>query len=582
MRHQYEGRLEIQVVAGRDLPKRGVFGRQNPAVELSLGTSKKRTQVDKKGGANPEWNDHVIFTVAGLGKTQLLVRAVEVETSVSAKDIGSCVIDLVRIFEEEEVDGWYALKFRDKPAGDVYLEFTFTPKTGRKRVHAEPPREEEDEDVRLQDAPKASNPIAATASAPSLPPAPYVGMAMGRPQSAISAISGSQTVPAGGLAALGTRPSTSDLRPYSSASMYNPDLAIKYANKHGKKPLPHAPSPAAVSMGFDGSGLPPASQQQQSYFPVQGYDQTMMPGQFLPISQQQQQYAQLPLSQQHQQPYGVCARPMSLDGGMGMGTMHMENTQLQQQLNQYQPQQQQPFQLQQQQFQPQQMCQQQYQPQEPPLMNLFAPPPGTENSPQSKVLPNPPQSEAPTFTPAYNPAFANNAASQQQQAQPGKSLPAPPSQPMVLGPGSVSEPQQLYNSSGYYMEQQPPGNYVHQTMGDGMQDMAYSQPQMVYGSMGPSSLSQPYFQQQQPQMLAFQQQQQQQMVYSAEYPQNQQMMHPQQGYMMGQMEMVMEPSAPMVSYGNAQGQYLVQQQPYQQQQQQQMYAPGNAYGSQSY
>ncbi|KAJ2503795.1 hypothetical protein IWW47_002834 [Coemansia sp. RSA 2052] len=105
MGHQYEGRLEIQVVAGRDLPKRGVLGRQNPAVELSLGTTKKRTQVDKKGGANPEWNDHVIFTVAGLGKTQLLVRAVEVESSVSAKDIGSCVIDLVKIFEEEEVDG---------------------------------------------------------------------------------------------------------------------------------------------------------------------------------------------------------------------------------------------------------------------------------------------------------------------------------------------------------------------------------------------------------------------------------------------------------------------------------------------
>ncbi|KAJ2548629.1 hypothetical protein GGH95_006397 [Coemansia sp. RSA 1836] len=146
------------------------------------------------------------------------------------------------------------------------------------------------------------------------------------------------------------------------------------------------------------------------------------------------------------------------------------------------------------------------------------------------------------------------------------------------------------------MEHQQHGNHMYQSMGDGMQGMAYSQqlhaapashlamspqqqqPQMIYGSMGPSSMSQPYTQQQQPQMFAYQQQQH--MVYAAEYPQNQQMMHPQHGYATGQMEMTMEPSAPMVSYGNPQAQYLAQQQ--YQQQQQQMYAPGNAYGSQSY
>ncbi|KAJ2833988.1 hypothetical protein FBU31_001835, partial [Coemansia sp. 'formosensis'] len=487
MVHQYEGRLEIQVVAGRELPKRGLFGRQDSAVELSLGTSKKRTQVDKKGGANPEWNDHVIFTVAGLGKTQLLVRAVEVESSVSAKDIGSCVIDLVKIFEEEEVDGWYALKFKEKPAGDVYLEFTFTPKTGRKRLHVEPPRDEEEDDIRLQIAPKASNISAATASAPSLPPAPYVGMTLGRPQSAVVGTSGSQTVPAGGLAALGNRPSTSDLRPYSSASMYNPELAIKYANKHGKKPLPAAPSPATMSMGFDNSGgIPPASQ----HLPQQGYDQTMMPGQFPQVSQQhqqqcayppplppqlqdQQQYQQLPQQQQQTLPYGNAMRPVSLDSGIAMGTILPPNQQLTQQLNQYQ-QQQQMYQPQQQQYQQYQ----QYPPQEPPLMNLFAPPPGAESSPQSKVLPNPPSlSETPTFTPAYNPAFANNA-SQPQQYQPAKTLPAPPpaSQPM----GNVIETQPQYHSPGYAMEQPPPGNYMYQSMSNSMHDMAYSQQQQQF------------------------------------------------------------------------------------------------------
>ncbi|KAJ2887504.1 hypothetical protein IWW38_005125, partial [Coemansia aciculifera] len=378
-------------------------------------------------------------------------------------------------------------------------------------------------------------------------------MSVSRPQSAISALSGSHTVPAGGLAALGARPSQSDLRPYSSASMYNPDLAIKYANKHGKKPLPYAPSPAVTSMGFDNSGLVQVSQQQQQHIPMQGYDQTMMPGQFLPMGQQpqqpqQQQYAQLPLAQQqlYQQqqqqqvlPYGVGARPVSLDSGMTAGAMHMENVRLQQQLEQYQHQ----LQPQQQQFLPsnqQEMYQQQYQQQEPPLMNLFAPPPGTEISPQSKMLPNSMQPVAPTFTPAYNPSFANNAVPQQQlqQQQPGKSLPAPPQQPMSNGPNNVSEAQALYGNPGYVMEQQP-GEYMYQPMGEYVQGMAYSQQQpqqMIYGSVGPSSISQPYSQQQ-PQMLVYQQQQPQ-IVYAAEYPQNQQMMHPQQGY-------VMEPSAPM-------------------------------------
>ncbi|KAJ2734048.1 hypothetical protein IW152_002594 [Coemansia sp. BCRC 34962] len=582
MGRQYEGRLEVQVVAGRDLPKRGLFGRQDSAVELSLGISKKRTQINKKGGANPEWNDHVIFTIAGLGKTQLLVRAVEVESSVTSKDIGSCVIDLVRIFDEEEVDGWYPLKYKERPAGDVYLEFTYTPKTGRKRLHVEQLADDED-DVRLQVAPKDSGLSAATASAPSLPPAPFVGMVLGRPQSAIVGVSGSQTVPAGGLAALGNRPSTSDLRPYSSASMYNPELAIKYANKHGKKPLPAAPSPSAVTMGFDNTvsqNLP------------QGYDQTMMPGQFAPASQQYAYPPQFLSPQQQQQtlPPGNGTRPMSLDSGLAMGTMLPHNQQLSQQLSQYQ-QQQQAHQHQQ---------YQQYQPQEPSLMTLFAPPPGTENSPQHKVLPNPPpQLVTPTFTPAYNPAFGS--ASQPQQARPGKTLPAPPPASQPMGSGAMSQPQ--YDTHGYPVEQQPPGNYMYQPMANSMHDMTYSQqhmgqqhmaqqpmhdpsapalqyvmssqqqqPQMMYGSMGPSSMSQPYAQQPQQMMMAYQQP----MVYDGEHQMNQQMMHPQQGYSMEQMGMSMEPSAPMAGYANPQNQYLPQQY------QQQMYAPGNAYSHQSY
>ncbi|KAJ2380869.1 hypothetical protein GGI05_006161 [Coemansia sp. RSA 2603] len=103
-----EGKLDIQVVAGRELPRRSLFGRRDSAVELKLGTVNKRTQIDKKGGASPQWNDRVSFTVSGLGKSQLQVTAIEIESTVSSKTIGTCVVDLAKVFVEEEVDGTYS------------------------------------------------------------------------------------------------------------------------------------------------------------------------------------------------------------------------------------------------------------------------------------------------------------------------------------------------------------------------------------------------------------------------------------------------------------------------------------------
>ncbi|KAJ2286727.1 hypothetical protein IWW55_006900, partial [Coemansia sp. RSA 2706] len=99
-----EGRLEVQVVAGRNIPRRSRFGRGDSLVALTLGTSTKQTQVDKKGGSAPRWNDRLSFLVSGLGKTQLHITAVEIEGSVNQKKIGSCVVDLTKVFVEEEVD----------------------------------------------------------------------------------------------------------------------------------------------------------------------------------------------------------------------------------------------------------------------------------------------------------------------------------------------------------------------------------------------------------------------------------------------------------------------------------------------
>ncbi|KAJ2567169.1 hypothetical protein IW140_004594 [Coemansia sp. RSA 1813] len=362
-----EGKLDVRVVAGRNLPRRGFFGRGDSRVDLTLGTSKKQSQVDKKGGSSPEWNDRVHFAVGGLGKTQMHVAAVELDSALSQKTIGTCVVDLAEVFEEEEIDGWYSLTRHDKPAGDVYLEFTFTPKGGRTKPSKLDMSDEEEEDV-PQLAPTRLSTSDTVASAPVMMHHDQAGSMTSFSAPSISSVS---TAP---FLSAPVRPSLSDLRPYSSASMHNPELANKYAQKHGTKPLPMAPAQQQDS---------PVAAMDQSPYPsappplMMEYDQTVMPGQASMM--------------QMQQPMLVAApSPMP--------------------------------------YQQQSMLQQQQQ-QQQPLMNLFSPPaaPMDQQGQPNKILPVPPQ-QATSVTPAYNPAFATDAADpyMPQQQQQSKLLPAPP------------------------------------------------------------------------------------------------------------------------------------------------------------
>ncbi|KAJ2790636.1 hypothetical protein H4R20_006984, partial [Coemansia guatemalensis] len=265
-----EGKLEIRVVAGRKMPRRSRMSKGDAKISMTLGTSTKSTQVDKKGGATPQWNDLLTFLVAGLGKTQLHVVALEVESAVTQRKIGSCVVDLTKIFVEEVVDGWYSLTSGDKPAGDVYLEFTYIPKGGRRRPVKDDSSDENDEDPLFQVEPKARISSSTVASAPAMLQKDGKGSVKNSPA----------PIPASVSAHVQMRPSMSDLRPYSSASMHDTGLANKYAQKHGKKPLPNAPAMMAA-------GQPAGFQSHASSF-----DQTMMPGQ-AQFMQQQQPYQEM-------------------------------------------------------------------------------------------------------------------------------------------------------------------------------------------------------------------------------------------------------------------------------------------------
>ncbi|KAJ1901616.1 hypothetical protein LPJ66_000641 [Kickxella alabastrina] len=557
-----EGRLEVQVVSGRELPRRSLFGRRDSAVELLLGTSTRRTQVDKKGGSSPQWNDRVSFIISGHGKTQMQVQALEIESSISSKVIGSCVIDLNKVFVEEEVDGWYTLKYQDKSAGDVYLELTFTPKGGRKRLPKDP-LADEDENPVFHTEPKVKRMNDAIASAPSLlHDAPPMGDAKPSPQM----LSASAIMP------ITMRPSMSDMRPYSSASMHNPDLANKYANKHGIKPLPPAPTAASLPMG----GAVLAGLQSS----MGGYDQTILPGQ-VPFANQQQQPQRLSYGSETSTMY---PQSQQMIPGASMALAHMQQGQQQQQ-------------------------------QEPALMNLFAPPTYIDDN--TSMAPS-----AQPYNPAFNPTFAATGAEHMMQTSaPAKHLPLPPGQavtgvPMVMmmvdSNGMVIGQQQMMSppyGNEYQMEpmQMMASGYAYAQVPVSTPDMMnpnqhqYQQQQFMtpqqqqhemYESPMPMQQSNmvmpqqqvypqqqyvqhnPQFVQQQQQQFVQQPMQMQPMVGYAQPGYQQMAFEQQQPVYTNQTGVVLEPSAPMMIYDNAQGQYMHPQQ--------YANAPGTPYSNQAY
>ncbi|KAJ1913505.1 hypothetical protein H4219_005184 [Mycoemilia scoparia] len=226
---RFEGTLKIYVLTGKDLPNRDRFGKQDVAVEFTVGTEKRRTKIDHKGGSNPRWMDTVLFHINGAGQTALMIQVLDVDTTKN-DEVGSCVVDLRKVFVEEELDGWQHLKRKDKPAGKIYIEFTFEPKGGRKRLNRPPPAADVP-GIPVNPMDSANAPVLENSSS-----------SLASLNTAKHSVSSSNTAPASVLSASGQiLPSRADLRPHSSAAMYRPEFAAQYATAHGKKPLPSTP-----------------------------------------------------------------------------------------------------------------------------------------------------------------------------------------------------------------------------------------------------------------------------------------------------------------------------------------------------
>ncbi|ORX58157.1 hypothetical protein DM01DRAFT_1283365 [Hesseltinella vesiculosa] len=109
---------ELAVVAIK-----AVVGKQDPFCVFRLGEEAKKTITDYRGGQHPVWDDQVNLTVYE-GKTKMYVQLFD-EDAKREDLISEGEVDLTAVIKDGEQDDWYPLSYKNRRAGDIYLELTF-------------------------------------------------------------------------------------------------------------------------------------------------------------------------------------------------------------------------------------------------------------------------------------------------------------------------------------------------------------------------------------------------------------------------------------------------------------------------
>ncbi|ORX91043.1 hypothetical protein K493DRAFT_229036 [Basidiobolus meristosporus CBS 931.73] len=118
------GLLVVRACGGRDLTVVQRIGKQDPYLEFKLGDENQRTHTDNNGGQKPTWGQAVKFDLNN--ERELLVKCID-KNPVHDSHIGQTEILLDPVLENHQYDGWFMIKNRDSPAGEIYLELTFYP-----------------------------------------------------------------------------------------------------------------------------------------------------------------------------------------------------------------------------------------------------------------------------------------------------------------------------------------------------------------------------------------------------------------------------------------------------------------------
>lgn len=124
MEKPHFGTLVIVIDKARNLPNRKKIGKQDAYAIVRLGHEVQRTPTDKRAGQVPNWNHEIRFKVPNEA-VNILKISIFNEDSKAPDLIGDCAIDLTDLYRKHEFDSWFDLKYKEKPAGEVYAELTF-------------------------------------------------------------------------------------------------------------------------------------------------------------------------------------------------------------------------------------------------------------------------------------------------------------------------------------------------------------------------------------------------------------------------------------------------------------------------
>jgi len=101
-----------------------LIGKMNPYCAFIVGDSVFKGQICKKGGKHPHWDDAV--TVPYGNQSQVIVEIMDKDRFSRDDNIGSFLLNLNELQSTGQSSRWYPLTYKNKPAGEILLETSFS------------------------------------------------------------------------------------------------------------------------------------------------------------------------------------------------------------------------------------------------------------------------------------------------------------------------------------------------------------------------------------------------------------------------------------------------------------------------
>ncbi|ODQ49815.1 hypothetical protein SAICODRAFT_62759, partial [Saitoella complicata NRRL Y-17804] len=119
------GTLIVVVMKGKNLPNRVKLGKQDPYCICRIAHDAKKTNTHKRGGQNPEWDHELRFEIMDSADHKSMKLSVFNDDSKSPDLVGDTVVDLKETLRKGEFDDWVELRYKERYAGEIYMEMTF-------------------------------------------------------------------------------------------------------------------------------------------------------------------------------------------------------------------------------------------------------------------------------------------------------------------------------------------------------------------------------------------------------------------------------------------------------------------------